>query len=36
MIQYGLQAEAASFAFHLLLELVLGWIFIALSFRKEK
>ena len=36
MIQYGLQAEAASFAFHLLIELVLGWIFIALSFRMEK
>lgn len=36
MIQYGLQAEAATFAFHLLIELVLGWIFIALSFRKEK
>ena len=36
MIQYGLQAEAASFAFHLLIELVLGWIFIALSFQKEK
>jgi hypothetical protein len=36
MIQYGLQGEAASFAFHLLIELVLGWIFIALSFRKEK
>jgi len=36
MIQYGLQAEAASFAFHLLIELILGWIFIALSFRKEK
>jgi len=36
MIQYGLQSEAASFAFHLLVELVLGWIFIALSFRKEK
>jgi hypothetical protein len=35
MIQYGLQAEAASFAFHLLIELVLGWTFIALSFRKE-
>jgi hypothetical protein len=34
MIQYGLQAEAASFAFHLLIELVLGWILIALSFRK--
>jgi len=36
MIQYGLQDEAASFAFHLLIELVLGWIFIALSLRKEK
>ena len=36
MIQYGLQAEAASFAFHLLIELVLGWFFIALSFRKGK
>jgi len=36
MIQYGLQSEAASFAFHLLIELVLGWIFIALSVRKEK
>ena len=36
MIEYGLQAEAASFAFHLLIELVLGWIFIALSVRKEK
>ena len=36
MIQYGLQAEAASLAFHILIELVLGWIFIALSVRKEK
>jgi hypothetical protein len=36
MIEYGLQTEAASFAFHLLIELVLGWIFIALSVRKEK
>jgi hypothetical protein len=36
MIQYGLQAEAASFAFHLLIELVLGWVFITLSFRKMK
>jgi len=34
MIQYGLQAEAVSFAFHLLIELVLGWILVALSFRK--
>jgi hypothetical protein len=36
MIQYGLQSEAASFAFHLLVELVLGWIFTALSFRRVK
>jgi hypothetical protein len=36
MIQYGLQQEAASFAFHILIELVLGWLFTSLSFRKEK
>jgi hypothetical protein len=36
MIRYGLQAEAASFAFHLLIELVLGWLFIALSFRHQR
>ena len=36
MIKYGLQAEAASLAFHLLIELVLGWTFIALSFRNQK
>lgn len=35
MIQYGLQAEAASFAFHLLVELVLGWLFTALSLRQS-
>ncbi len=35
MIQYGLQAEAASFAFHILIELVLGWAFTALSFRHQ-
>jgi len=35
MIEYGLQAEAASFAFHILIELVLGWTFTSLSFRKE-
>ena len=34
MIQYGLQAEATSFAFHALIELVLGWMFTALSFRQ--
>lgn len=33
MIQYGLQQEAASFAFHVLIELVLAWLFIALSLR---
>jgi hypothetical protein len=27
MIQYGLQADAAAFALHLLVELVLGWVF---------
>ena len=36
MIQYGLQAEAGSFAFHLLLELLFGWIFIVFSFRQGK
>lgn len=36
MIRYGLQAEASSFAFHLLIELVLGWVFVALSFRLER
>jgi len=36
MIQYGLQGEAASLAFHILIELVLGWLFISLSFRKKK
>jgi len=36
MIQYGLQQEAASFAYHLLIELVLAWMFVALSFRTEK
>ena len=35
MIQYGLQQEAASFAFHILIELVLGWLFTSLSFREE-
>ncbi len=36
MIAYGVQAEAASLAFHILIELILGWLFTALSFRKEK
>lgn len=35
MIQFGLQQEAASFAFHILIELVLGWFFIALSHRSS-
>lgn len=33
MIEYGLQADAASFSFHLLIELVLGWAFILMSSR---
>ncbi|MAT98149.1 MAG: hypothetical protein CL608_13475 [Anaerolineaceae bacterium] len=35
MIQFGLQVEAASFAFHLLIELLLGWVFTSLSLRQE-
>jgi hypothetical protein len=35
MIEYGLQADAASFSFHLLIELVLGWTFILLSTRSR-
>ncbi len=31
MIEYGLQTEAASFATHILIELVLGWVFIFFS-----
>lgn len=34
MIRYGLQAEAASFALHLLIELTLGWLFLTLSSRQ--
>ena len=36
MIEYGLQLDAASFAFHVLIELVLGWFFTSLSYRKVK
>lgn len=36
MITYGLQAEAGSFAFYILIQLVLGWIFTALSCTKEE
>ena len=32
MIRYGLQSEAASFASRIMIELVLGWIFIFLSY----
>ena len=35
MIRYGLQGEATSFAFHILIELVLGWMFIAISYSKK-
>jgi len=33
MIEYGLEADAAYLSFHLLIELVLGWMFILLSTR---
>ena len=36
MILYGLQAEANSFAFHLLIELMLGWAFLVLSYCQTK
>lgn len=35
MIRFGLQAEAASFASRIMIELVLGWLFIFLSYRKR-
>jgi hypothetical protein len=35
MIRYGTQDEAASFASHVMVELVLGWIFIFLSYLKR-
>jgi hypothetical protein len=35
MIQFGLQAEAASFASRIMIELVLAWFFIFLSHRKQ-
>ena len=35
MIRFGLQAEAASFASHVMIELVLGWLFIFLSYRER-
>jgi hypothetical protein len=36
MIEYGLQADAASFAAHILIELVLGWCFIVVSYLMNK
>lgn len=36
MIRYGAQAEAVSFASHIMIELVLGWTFIFLSYRKGR
>ena len=36
MIRFGLQAEAASFASRIMIELVLGWFFIFLSHRKRR
>jgi hypothetical protein len=35
MIRFGLQAEAASFASRVMIELLLGWLFIFLSHRKQ-
>jgi hypothetical protein len=35
MIQFGLQAEAASFASRIMIELVLGWLFVFLSYCKR-
>lgn len=36
MIEYGLQADAVSFAAHALIELALGWFFILLSLKKTE
>jgi hypothetical protein len=36
MIQYGLQQEAASFAYHVLIELILGWSFTFLGYQRSK
>jgi len=35
MIQYGLQSDAASFATHIMIELLLGWGFIFLGYWKS-
>jgi len=34
MMQYGLQSRAVSYASHVMIELVLGWLFIYLSYKK--
>lgn len=36
MIKYGLQADAESFASHVLIELVLGWCFVLASYLLDK
>jgi len=36
MIRYGLQAEASSFATRIMIELVLGWVFIFFSHRRAR
>lgn len=36
MIEYGLQADATSFAAHALIELVLGWFFVLFGHRQGK
>jgi hypothetical protein len=36
MIRFGLQAKAASFASRIMIELVLGWLFIFLSHRNRR
>lgn len=35
MLQFGTETEAATFSTHILIELVLGWFFIMLSYRKK-
>lgn len=35
MVQYGLQADAVSFASRIMIELLLGWVFIFLSYRRS-
>lgn len=36
MIAYGLQAEAASYSAHVLIELVLGWTFVFVGYKEPK